>query len=77
MQRASELQREECVLFPREAELSQTIEAIMATIREIRPVRLVIDSMRPRTKSSGFSFGLLRACRMSNSRPLSGRDCGT
>lgn len=40
-----QLQREQSVLFPSEAELSQTIEAIMATIREIRPVRLVIDSM--------------------------------
>jgi len=41
----AQLEREQSVLFPSEAELSQTIEAIIGAIREINPVRLVIDSM--------------------------------
>jgi len=41
----AQLEREQSVLFPSEAELSQTIEAIIGAIREIDPVRLVIDSM--------------------------------
>jgi len=41
----AQLEREQSVLFPSEAELSQTIEAIIGAIREVNPVRLVIDSM--------------------------------
>lgn len=39
------LDREQSVLFPSEAELNQTVEAISHAIRERRPARVVIDSM--------------------------------
>lgn len=37
--------RQQSVLFPAEAELSQTIDAISDAIRECKPARVVIDSM--------------------------------
>ena len=39
------LDREQSVLFPSEAELGQTVEAITNAIRERRPARVVVDSM--------------------------------
>ncbi len=41
----AQLDRQQSVLFPSEAELSQTIGAITDAIRERQPVRIVIDSM--------------------------------
>lgn len=41
----AQLERQQSVLFPSEAELSQTIDAIMAAITELQPERVVIDSM--------------------------------
>lgn len=41
----AQLERQQSVLFPSEAELSQTIEAISEAIRAVKPARLVIDSM--------------------------------
>lgn len=41
----AQLERQQSVLFPTEAELSQTIDAICDAVRESGPSRLVIDSM--------------------------------
>lgn len=41
----AQLERQQSVLFPSEAELSQTIEAICEAIRAVGPSRIVIDSM--------------------------------
>lgn len=41
----AQLERQQSVLFPTEAELGQTVLAITAAVEEIKPLRVVIDSM--------------------------------